>query len=200
VKHIILMILVLALLNSGCSHRTSYEGWERELSRMPRGLNRVEDVSMLLGVSQSRCEQIEAQEPLIGIRYSNDAIVTAVEFNSPAQKAGILKHDKIISLNNLLINNGRQLDEALKANSRDGEPLRLVTSRGAVDVTPRLPKAEQCYWEVDAGQVTQSGSGGAANDSLAVASSRSLVYQRFFKATCRVFNGFIAACNCRWQR
>jgi hypothetical protein len=62
-----------------------------------------------------------------------------------------------------------------------------------------LPKAEQCYWELQAGQIARVGGGAYVNQWGGSASSGGSAYQRFFRASCRIYDGFVAGCQGNWQ-
>jgi predicted metalloprotease with PDZ domain len=167
---------------------------------MPSHNARVEDVSMLLGIPPTRCEPVVSQRPLIGISLdSKKAVVKHVIPNSPAHQAGIRPDDSIISINNQSVENSAQIKEALQTYAQEGEPLHIVTSRGSLIVVPKLPKAEQCYWELQAGQIAKSGDGAYVNQWGGAASSGGSAYQRFFRASCRIHDGYLAGCNANWQ-
>ena len=119
--------------------------------------------------------------------------------NGPFQKGGIRKSDKILDINGHSFADKKELTEFLNQTIQVGVPLKVNTSRGLFDITPRLTKQEQCYWEVHAGGVAQSSSGAYVNQYAGVGGSSSSAYQRFFKATCRLSDGYIHKCNWNYQ-
>jgi len=195
-----IVILTFSSFVSGCAHTSLYQSWGKQLTEMPRHNGRVEDVSMLLGAAPTRCEAVVSQQPLIGIRFdSKKPIVISVTPNSPAHQAGISPGDSIISINSQSVVDSAQIRTAFQNNAREGEPLHLVTSRGALVVVPKLPKAEQCYWDLQAGQIARVGGGAYVNQWGGTASSGGSAYQRFFRASCRIHDGFLAGCHANWQ-
>ena len=195
-----IVILTFSSFVSGCAHTSLYQSWGEQLTEMPQHNGRVEDVSMLLGAAPTRCEPVVSQQPLIGIHFnSKKPIVISVTPNSPAHQAGIRPGDSIISINSQSVVDSAQIRAAFQNNAREGEPLHLVTSRGTLVVVPKLPKAEQCYWELQAGQIARVGGGAYVNQWGGTASSGGSAYQRFFRASCRIHDGFLAGCHANWQ-
>jgi membrane-associated protease RseP (regulator of RpoE activity) len=188
----IITIVAFSLLASGCSHPSLYQELGNQLKEMPGHNARVEDVSMLLGTPPKGCKPVESARPLIGILCDNkEPMVISVTPNSPAYQAGIHPGDRIISINNHNIVNAAQFLETLRTNAVEGEPLHIVTNKGSLVVVPKVQKAEQCYWELQADQVT--------NSSGVAAGSGGSAYQRFFRTSCRVNNGFLSKCKTNWQ-
>lgn len=201
-SNLLWMIVIVAFssLVSGCAHTSLYQSWGKQLTEMPRYNARVEDVSMLLGAAPTRCEPVVSQRPLIGIFFdSKEPIVISVTPNSPAHQAGIRPGDRVISISNQSVVDSAQIRTAFQNHAREGEPLHLETSRGALVVVPKLPKAEQCYWELQAGQIARVGGGAYVNQWGGAASSGGSAYQRFFRASCRIHDGFVVGCQANWQ-
>jgi len=87
---------------------------------------------------------------------------------------------------------------AIRSSARAGEPMRLETPRAVVSVVPRILKAEQCYWDIQAGAVAQSRGAAFVNQYGASAGASGAAYQRFFRASCRINDGLLA--SCQWNR
>jgi len=188
----IIVIVAFSILASGCAHPSFYQELGNQLKEMPGHNARIEDLSMLLGAPPKRCKPVESARPFIGILCDNkEPIVISVTPNSPAYQAGIHPGDRIISINNQTIVNAAQFFGTLRTDAVEGEPLHIVTNHGSLVVVPKVQKAEQCYWELQADQV-------ASSNSVA-ASAGGSAYQRFFRASCRVNNGFLSKCNANWQ-
>lgn len=195
-----IVIAIFSSFTSGCAHTSLYQSWGKQLTEMPRHNGRVEDVSMLLGAAPTRCEPVVSPRPLIGIRFDPEKpVATSVTPNSPAYQAGIRPGDSIISISNQSVANSAQLRATFQSIVREGEPLNIETNRGALVVVPKLPKAEQCYWDIQAGQIARSSGGAYVNQYGGAASSGGAAYQRFFRASCRVHDGFLAGCQANWQ-
>ena len=189
-----IVIVAFSSVAFGCAHTSLYQNWGKQLTEMPSHNARVEDVSMLLGAPPTRCEPVESQRPLIGIfLISKEAVVNYVTPNSPAYQAGIRPGDRIISINNQSVVDSVQTREALHTYARESEPLHILTSRGALVVVPKFPKAEQCYWELQAGQIARSGGGAYVNQWGGAASSGGSAYQRFVRASCRIHDGYLGS-------
>jgi membrane-associated protease RseP (regulator of RpoE activity) len=183
-----------------CHSSFLYQSWGKQLTEMSSHNARVEDVSMLLGAPPTRCEPVESQWPLIGTFFtSKEAVVKFVTPNSPAYQAGIRPGDRIISINSQSVIDGAQTREALHTYAREGEPLHIVTNRGALEVVPKFPKAEQCYWELQAGRIARTGGGSFINQYGGASSSGGSAYERFFRASCRIHDGYLAGCRANWQ-
>jgi len=76
----------------------------------------------------------------------------------------------------------------------------LETPRAVVSVVPRVPtKAEQCYWDIQAGAVASSRGAAFVNQYGGSAGASGAAYQRFFRASCRINDGFLASCQANWQ-
>jgi membrane-associated protease RseP (regulator of RpoE activity) len=195
-----IVIAIFSSFTSGCAHSSLYQSWGKQLIEMPRHNGRIEDVSLLLGAAPTRCEAVVSPRPIIGIRFDSEkSVVTSVTPNSPAYQAGIRPGDSIISINNQSVADSAQLRATLQSTVREGEPLTIETSRGARVVVPKLPKAEQCYWDIQAGQIARSNWSAYADQYGGAASSGGAAHQRFFRASCRVHDGFLAACQANWQ-
>jgi membrane-associated protease RseP (regulator of RpoE activity) len=194
-------IVTVGSFASGCAHTSLYQSWGKQLTEMPRHNGRVDDVSMLLGAAPTRCEPVASPRPLIGIGFDSEKpVVTSVIPNSPAYQAGIRPGDSILSISNQSVADSAQIRATIQGIVRDGEPLNIETSRGALVVVPKVPKAEQCYWEIQAGPIARSSEGAYVNPWGGGASSRGAAYQRFFRASCRVHDDFIAECQANWQK
>lgn len=187
------------IVMSGCASDSLYKTWGNQLAEMSKQNAKTEDVSMLIGTQPTDCEQIKTEEASIGINFDPNVTVIKIRPNGPAQKSGIRKGDKVIGLNNETIVNLDQLREAVNSNIQVDVPLKFVTTRGTFEMIPKMPKVEQCYWELRAGQVAQSRSGVYVNQYGGAGGAGSSAYQRFFKASCRVYDGYIFQCNANWQ-
>ena len=185
-------LAVLAITLFGCSNQSVYKQWGDQLVEMPKYGSKVEDVSMLVGFPPTHCDSIKLGKLLLGIHFdtvSRTNIVFFVRDGTPADKAGIRKGDKIISINSQPITNYEQVKNAFPKTLREDQPVNIVTDRGSYSVTPALAKIEQCYWNITAGTVTKVGGASSSGSSS----------QRFFKAACRVIDGYVTTCNSNWQ-
>jgi membrane-associated protease RseP (regulator of RpoE activity) len=187
----------------GCGRTSLYRGWGAQLRDMPLRNGRVEDVSMLLGSSPSRCEPIENPRPVIGINLDpsqKQPFIINVQLNGPAYQAGIRSGDIIRRIGEQSVATPEQALSTLSNSLRAGQAINIETSRGVVSVVPSIPnKAEQCYWDVQGGRVAKRGSYAAVNSYGGSSASRGSAYERFFRTSCRIYDGFVNMCNSNWQ-
>jgi membrane-associated protease RseP (regulator of RpoE activity) len=197
-----LAIAALSSFSSGCASTSLYQSWGKQLAEIALHKGRVEDVSMLLGAAPTRCEPFASPQPRIGVFFgSRKPVVTSVDPNGPAARTGLRPGDSITRINGQSVADIDEIVLAIQSNAREGQPLHIETNRGTLEIVPQLPtKAEQCYWEVQAGRVSRAGSGAYVNQRGGAASSAGSAYERFFRASCRVLDGFVVACQANWQQ
>ena len=195
----LLVMLLVATAAVGCA-TSMYKRWGDQLSEIARANGRPEDVSMMLGTPPSRCESIPNPPPTIGIFLEPDRLVIrSVLPNGPAAMAGIRPGDEILSIDGQPISSRAQMTSAIRS-PRDGQSRSVVTTRGTRSVVPRVAKTEQCYWEVQAGQVARSSGAAYVNQYGGSAGAGSAAYQRFFRASCRIVDGVVGGCQANWQQ
>ena len=190
----------LVLLGLSCAKPTLFQSWGKQLVEAPRHAARVDDVSLLLGVAPSRCDAVADPGPVIGVGLDPKKLrIDSVMPDSPAEAAGLQPGDVIRSIGGQSISSPEQGSRAIRRFAREGEPLEVETNRGMFSPLPRTPKAEQCYWEHRAGEVARSGGAAYVNQWGGSAGAGSSAYQRFFKASCRIHDGFVVGCQFNWQ-
>jgi membrane-associated protease RseP (regulator of RpoE activity) len=173
----------------------------KSLDELPSRGGKVDDVSMILGSPPARCDAVAAPSPIIGARIAQEKlIVVAVVPGGPADQAGLRTGDLISAVAGQAVSNSENLGSTLRNSVRDGQPLQIETNRGAFSVTPRLPKAEQCYWDIQGGQVARSGGSGYVNQWGGSAGWGASSNQQFFRASCRINDGLVAGCQWNWQK
>lgn len=197
---VVLLCVTLGSFTSGCAHNSVYQNWGNQLTELPKRNGRLDDVSYILGAAPSRCESVAPPSPTIGFMYgSKEPVVASVRPNSPADRAGLRPGDTIKSVNGHPVTDGIQLRSMLQGNLREGQAAQFETDRGVLSAVPFVPKAEQCYWEVQAGQVARAGGAAYANQYGGSATSGAAAYQRFFRTSCRLYDGFVVGCQANWQ-
>lgn len=190
----------VVLLGLACAKPSLFQSWGQQLVEAPRQAARVDDVSLLLGVAPSRCDVVADPGPAIGVGLDPKKLrIDSVMPGSPAEAAGMQPGDFIRSIGGQSITSPQQGSRAIRQFAREGAPLEVETNRGMFSPLPRTPKAEQCYWEHRAGGVARSGGAAYVNQWGGSAGAGSSAYQRFFKASCRVHDGFVVACQSNWQ-
>jgi predicted metalloprotease with PDZ domain len=197
---VVILTIALGSLVSACVHTSVYQGWNNQIAELPKRNGRVDDVSFILSTTPTRCEPIASPSPTLGIIYdAKEPVVLSVLPNSPADRVGLRPGDTIKSVNGQLVVDSSQLRSALQSTLREGQVVQFDTSRGVVSVVPMMPRAEQCYWEVQGGQVARAGGTAYLNQFGGSAKSGSSAYQRFFRASCRLSDGFVVGCQTNWQ-
>jgi membrane-associated protease RseP (regulator of RpoE activity) len=197
---VILVSVALGSFTSGCVHTSVYRGWGNQLTDLPNRNGRVDDVSLILGTAPTRCEPIASPSPTIGFRFNpEEPVVLSVRPNSPADRAGLRTGDTIKRVNGQPVADGKLIGLVLQGNLREGQAVQFETNRGVLSVVPMVPRAEQCYWEVQAGQVARAGGAAFVNQYGGSAYSGGSANQRFFRASCRLYDGFVVACQSNWQ-
>jgi len=192
---------LILLCFSACAKPTLYESWGQQLVNLPEMNGRVEDVSLLLGTPPSRCEPVAESRVVIGVILDHERPVVQFVFPSgPADHAGIQRGDKIESVAGTATPTPSAVVSQIKANARQDAPLEVRTNRGTYQVFPRVRKAEQCYWEIRAGEVGRASGAAYVNPYGGSAAARSAVYQRYFRASCRIQEGYVVACQANWQQ
>jgi len=191
---------VVIVTVAACAKPSLYRGWGQQLAEAPRHNARVEDVSLLLGSPPSHCDPVDQPYPVIGIMVNpKRPVIDAVQPRSPAEAAGLRSGDPIVAIAGQQISKPDQVGATIRANAREGEPIDVETPRGSFSPIPSLPKAQQCYWELQAGGVSHAGGAAVVNQWGGSAGASSSAYQRFFRASCRIHDGFIANCQSNWQ-
>lgn len=198
-------VLFAALLGvvSGCvppSRGPSlYESWHSSLAGNS-GLWTKSEVSMRLGAPPVKCETEESPRPTFGLSISTDSpTVIAVAVGGPAEKAGLRKGDRIISIAGTPITDGVQARTVLADSRWDVSQAEFITSRGTLLIGRATVPIEQCYWDIRAGGVSQGGGSAYVNAYGGAAGSSYSARERFFRTTCRFSQGVVYTCASNWQ-
>jgi hypothetical protein len=169
--------------------------WDKQLSGVGRHDSSVADISRMLGASPARCDSLGLQ-PIIGVTVSPGLIVEAMIPNGAAHQAGLRVGDELKTIDNQRITSQEQFSFVAQHAAREGRPLQFGTRRGTFLVTPKLAGAEQCYWEV------HDGHGVPASDHAYVSAlgggapaTSGATHSRFYRASCRVHDGFVRGCQ-----
>jgi membrane-associated protease RseP (regulator of RpoE activity) len=190
-----LLLGTLATFAAACGPGARYWLWDRQLAVVGRHDSSAEDISRMLGAPPARCDSLGMQ-PIIGVTVSPDIIVEAMIPNGPAHQAGLRVGDELKTIDNQRITSPEQFSSVVQHAAREGRPLQFGTRRGTFLVTPKLARAEQCYWEVRDGQ------GVPASDNAYVSAvgggppaASGTTHSRFYRASCRVHDGFVRGCQ-----
>lgn len=187
---------------SGCRHarpRSLYQQWNVDIDQMASTHRRVDDVSLLLGIPPQRCDPVQDPDPVTGLSIDEGRVVRGVVVGGPAESAGIRPGDEVLKIAGRDVTTGRDAVDALRAVSRDGQPIEIELARGTVPVTPRRMKTEQCYWESHAGSISVSGGRSYVSAYGGASRTSGTAYERFFRASCRVVEGAVWYCQSNWQ-
>ena len=195
---------------SGCARTSVYSDWADRLSKFNlQDGGRVEDVSRVVGNAPMRCEALENQRPFVGMvwdRTKEPAVIIHVRQDSPAYRAGIRTGDIIRAVGGEPVANPAQVLAAFAKNVKEGQAFTIQTNRATVSVTPVRQKAERCYWEakplLEADPQTTAASfnmRGGQYSSRMGASAEGSAGPRYFRTTCRIFDGFVAGCESNWK-
>jgi hypothetical protein len=206
----LLLIASPLLLSHGCATpappkpRTLYQSWDQTLDR--GNLRTVDDVSMILGSTPTRCDEIEPTRvgTLTGFFLGtqddpNSTYITFIRPNSPAASAGMAVGDEVRAVNDTKVETAEEVQNALALLPLEA-PVSLRTRKNSYTVVFPLPKeARQCYWEISGGAVGYPGDAPLVLPQPAPAGSAGPVHQRFFKTVCRFYDGVLAGCISNWQ-
>lgn len=199
-----LALMVLAKLHVGCigvqQRPTMYQSWSDNICEMLYGNIRVDDLSLVVGQPPQKCEPVPNPSPILGIQWRGSPLeVTSVLPGGPADQAGIRAGDIITTVGGQTVLGYEQAKPIVGARVREGQPLQFATTRGNLIVVPRALTSEQCYWDVQAGEVAQTSGSAYVNRSGGAAASSGEARRRFFRMSCRVADGFVYTCNWNWQ-
>jgi hypothetical protein len=183
-----------------CATPTMYESWGQQLLELQKVNGRVQDVSLILGTPPYRCEPVTEANLEIGVLLNDKRLVISVLPNGPADEAGVQRGDTIESVAGKVTRASSDVVTEIRENARPEAPLEVRTNRGVHQVFPRTIKGEQCYWEVHAGEIHRAGGAAYVNPYGGSAGASSAEYQRFFRASCRITEGYVAGCRANWQQ
>lgn len=190
------------LLTIACaSQRPSlYQSWGQQLAEAGSKMLTVEDVSLLLGTPPTRCDSIEPT-PMIGIQIGpEDPTVLRVFPKGAAAVAGMKAGEQISKINGTKVETGKDILVTLRAILKWGQEITIETNGRAYSITPKRPsEAKQCYWDVSAGSVGERRGVAYVNQYGGTAGHKDSEYQRFFRASCRFYDGYVVNCTCNWQ-
>jgi len=205
VRFFVATVLFAGLLG-GCAYDPVYTPWAEKLNYAGLTPMTTDDVSLLLGTPPSRCDDIAptpSTEMFIGNIPARDAPPEVLSLwpDGAASMAGIRKGDIIHKIGDTKVSNLSEAIAAVREQAKFDQPLTVVTNRGVHTIVPRRPKeAKQCYWEVSGGMAGKSGGFGYADNYGATAGTSSSFQHRFFRATCKFWDGKAAGCNWNYQK
>jgi membrane-associated protease RseP (regulator of RpoE activity) len=214
-KIILVLFILLTFVSVGCAHRKNrqslYSGWGQQLSGAFETGSSQEDISYILGSPPIKCELVELPAPKIGVNFAksdenkkeekiSSAIIKGVSPYGAAYKAGIRAGEAILKVNGSVVSSSKEALDALKANARWGQSVLVETTAGSFTIFLQQPsETKQCYWEIHAGAVGSSSGGAYVDKYGGFANHSSSAYDRFFRASCRFFDGHANTCTANWQ-
>ena len=104
-----------------------------------------------------------------------------------------------MSVNGSIVTTAEEVINAIRANAAEGESLSINTTTGSYQVSPKAAIIEQCYWQVSGGPVQRSGAALFVGPYGASGGANTVANQRFFRASCRTYDRFVATCTTNWQ-
>ncbi len=185
----------------GCAHKQSlYAQWGKQLSYTDT-VRTIEDVSLMLGTPPYKCDNIEPT-PKIGI-FCTDPEVPKIEKvfpNGAAWRAGMQAGEIILSIGGIKVNTCKEALNALQSSLQFDEKIIIQTNKNIYSLMPKRPKeAKQCYWDISAGTVGQTSGSAYINRYGGAAGHSGSQYVRFFRASCRFYDGVSMGCQANWQ-
>ena len=187
-------------LATGCAQQRQslYSSWGEQLSVANQN---IEDISMMLGASPIKCEPIEPK-PNIGIALNLVGVPTiiSIDRNGAASKAGIRPNQTVTRINGKSVESSKEVINIIREEAQWGEELAVDTTSGKYVLKLVKPnEAKQCYWDIIAGSIVSSGGGAYVNQDVGFASHSGSAYQRYFRASCRFYDGISVNCQSNWQ-
>lgn len=203
-KSLVLLFTLIGSLLAGCAHRqSSYAGWDEQLQTLPSRMGTVGDVSVTIGAPPKHCDPLPSQGLKIGVHFDTKTpvpvVVTWVAPNGAAARGSIRVGDTIREMGGRPVHSAQEAMAVLRNADQDGKPLQIVTSRGTVAVVPEAPNLERCYWDIEAGKVTQGGGATYLNPFGGAPNSLQGPSDRFFRTSCRVSDGYVLECRSDWS-
>jgi len=192
----------VSLLTVACiSKRPSmYQSWAQQLNEAPSKMFTMEDVSFLLGATPTHCDSIEPA-PIIGIQFKQEnLIIMGVAPKGAAAVAGMKTGEQILKVNGVNVEDENDFLATIRPILTCDKKITIQTNRQNYSITPKCPdESKQCYWEVRAGIVGEERGSAYVNQYGGVAGHKSTERQRFFRASCRICDGYVVNCKGHFQ-
>ena len=165
-----------------------YPEWGRQLNTFLGGLRTIDDVNHLLGSAPALCETFEPV-PIVGIQILNDEpIVASIDPAGAAASSGIREGDRILKVNRTPVFTGGEVVAALRASTSWDSTIIVTTRSGVRSFTLERPVAAKlCTWHIN-----EPYPGGSAGQ-------RAQGPPRYFRASCRDYDGRLVGCQATWQ-
>jgi hypothetical protein len=201
VKHYFKLFAIITIIfsifsASGCAKRSVYTNWAQQLNNNSTS---IDDVSLLLGTPPIKCENVDPT-PVIGLVADKENTILSVNPKCAAATAGIRKGEKILRVNNISVSDREETGSTIKSNLKWDEPINIGTQIKTYTLIPKRPnEAIQCYWDLSAGSVAKSSSGAYVDRYAGASSSSGAQYERFFRTSCRFYDGYSVSCQSNWQ-
>jgi len=204
-NHFCVALIIVFLITIGCASQSSrspsvYESWGEQLSNNGTTIRTVDDVSFLLGSPPTKCDNIKPA-PMIGLKIGiENTAILSVDPNGAASVAGIKAGEKIMKVNEMKVYSAKDISSALSIVAERDKTVIIQTDVKTYSVSPSRPtEAKQCYWDITAGAVAETRGGAYVNEYGGSAGHSGSEYQRFFRTSCRFYDGRAVNCQSNWQ-
>jgi len=182
-------LLSIAIVLSACTTALPFHDWDHRLQTLSQYGGTKRDVSMMFGSAPKHCQAVPGRQYLLGINFDSargSNHINFVQANSPAHKLGIKAGERVSSIDGKHVSNYADIRKVLPEPLSTNRQVIIRTDSNTYAITPGLAMVEQCYWDTRDGTMS---------DIEKDHSSPQAPQQRFFRATCRIIEGYVTACS-----
>ena len=182
-------LIAIAILLPACSATPAYHDWGHKLQSISQYGGTKRDVSMMFGSAPKYCQDIPGKHYLLGINFDSargSSLINFVQENSPAHKLGVKAGEQVSSINGHRVGTYDDIRKVLPDPLATDRPVTIKTDRNTYAITPGLAKVEQCYWDTRDGSIGEIRKGEVSSQGP---------QESFFRATCRIIEGYVTACS-----
>ena len=106
----------------------------------------------------------------------------------------------ILRVGEIKVNTGKDVLNAFRSLAQFDKEIVIETNKKIYSLIPRAPKeAKQCYWDINAGTVGKTSGGSYINAYGGSSGHSGSQYDRFFRSSCRFYDGRLISCHSNWQ-